>query len=93
MELGYVKGFFDRMCHVDEAGRAIVLTSDMVDLSRRVAARLHEEGIECDIKVRDDRAQLRVSGRRSLQFWDQLIGFDDGSKREKLHRILASYGS
>jgi hypothetical protein len=93
VELGYIRGFFDSHCHVDEISRAIVLTTDLVDLARRVAAKLRQERIQCTVKVRDGRAKLRVSTREALERWNALVGFDDGLKREKLERILSSYGS
>lgn len=94
MEILYVQGFFDRFCSVDESGRAIVLTTKMVDLARLVAARLRQERIQCSIKPMEEgaRVKLRVSTRESLERWQAIVGFEDKDKREKLERVLASYG-
>jgi hypothetical protein len=92
MELSYVKGFFDRLCSVDVANRAIVLTIANQNLGRLVGARVRREGISCNIINLDDRVKLRVSGRDSLKRWAELVGFEDQEKTDKLRRILASYG-
>jgi len=92
MDLNYIRGFFDRLCSVDEANRAIVLTTTNVDLGRLVGARIRREGITCHINNLDDRVKLRVSGRESLERWASLVGFEDQGKTDKLRRILASYG-
>ena len=86
----YIKGFFDRLCHVDTSGRAIVLTTNQVDLAKTVAGTLRMMGIRCAISV-GDRAKLRVSGLASLRRWDETIGFEDIGKRERLREILRSY--
>jgi hypothetical protein len=91
MDLEYVKGFFDRLCSVDVPGRAIVLTTQNVDLGRRVGARIHQQRIACSMIALDDRIKLRVSGRESLRAWALSIGFDDPEKEKKLQQILDSY--
>lgn len=94
MDISYVRGFFDRLCSVDVANRAIVLTTDRVDLGRRVAARLRQERIRCGISMIDhgERLKLRIGTRTALQRWHELVGFEDETKNEKLQAVLASYG-
>lgn len=91
MELDFVQGFFERSCNIDEVGRAIVLTTNQVDMARRVLGRLRRERINCSIKAANGRAKLRVSGEESLRRWVELVGFEDPVKQQKLGRILESY--
>lgn len=94
LNIGYIRGFFDRLCSVDEEGRAIVLTTAATDLGRRVAARLRQERIQCSIRDLDGgtRVKLRISTREALERWRQAVGFEDATKKERLDRVLASYG-
>jgi hypothetical protein len=92
MDLNYIRGFFDRLCSVDVANRAIVLTTDSVDAGRHVGAAVSMSGINCRIINVGDRVKLRISGREALEKWRNLIGFEDKIKAEKLNQILASYG-
>ena len=91
MDLKFVQGFFERSCSIDEAGRAIVLTTNQVDMARRVGARLRQERINCAIKGDTERVKLRVSGEESLRRWYQVVCFEDPGKQHKLSRILDSY--
>lgn len=91
MGLKYVRGYFDRLCSVDVQGRAIVLTTNQVDLAKRVAAALRAHWIKCAIIPQGERVKLRVSGRESLLTWKEHVGFKDPGKEEKLDKILSSY--
>ena len=93
MEIAYIRGFFDRQCNVDVDTRAITLTTDQVQIARQMASALHQARIQCATRAMGlGRVKLRVSSRESLLRWKTLVGFEDQDKRERLDRILASYG-
>jgi len=91
MDREYVRGFFDRLCGIDAGTRAIVLTTDQVDLGRRVAAKVRAERIECSMKVYEGRIKLRISTRESLERWREAFGFMDPAKARRLDEVLALY--
>lgn len=91
MDKEYVRGFFDRLCSIDASTRAIVLTTDRVDLGRRVAAKVRAERIECSMRVHEGRIKLRISTRDSLERWRKVFGFLDPAKARRLDDVLNSY--
>ena len=92
MDVGYIQGFFGRLCSVDVPGRAIILTTDQVDHGRRVGGALAALSIECAMSVRQDRLKMRISGRENLTKFKETIGFLDMAKATKLNELLDQYG-